>query len=201
MKKIKLQFVKKMSDVEENEPMEPVAYCAKMVAEAIKIEEAVATVLGPVPTDDLRGRMYFVTALRETLRSGLIQYGLNRGLHETTKVLEKRQAILSIVAKYCDDDAVEEHVRVQALCQKYQIPFLTALENKELSKYSGFCKLDDNYNKCEVGQCTFVAVKDWGKKGLTFGGTLSYGFGFCHIKEFFGYKKTGRFTIKRINQQ
>ena len=105
-----------MSDIGENEPMEAVAYCAKKVAEAIEIEEAVATVLGPAPADDLGGRMYFASALRETLRSGLIQDGLNRGLHKTTKVLEKRQAILSIVSEYCDDEAVEEHVRVQALC-------------------------------------------------------------------------------------
>ena len=196
-----LEFINNMSDIEENEPMEAVAYCAKKVAEAIKIEEAVATVLGPASADDLRGRMYFATALKETLRSGLIQDGLNRGLHETKKVLEKRHAILSIVAEYCDDEAAEEHIRVQALCHKYQIPFLTAHETMDLSKYTGFCKLDDNYNKCEVGQCTFVVVKDWGQKGLTFGGTLPYGFGFCHIKDFFGYKKQGRFTIKRIDQQ
>ena len=191
-----------VNDVEENEPMEAVAKAvANAVEEGLAIKEAIAAVFGPAPADDLGGHMYFGDALREALRSGLIQDGLNRGLHETKKVLEKRQAILSIVSEYCDDEAVEEHVRVQALCQKYQIPFLTANENMELSKYSGFCKLDDNYNKCEVGQCTIVAVKDWGQKGLTFGGTLSYGFGFCHIKDFFGYKKQGRFTIKRINQQ
>ena len=100
-----LESINNMSDIEENEPMEAVAYCAKKVAEAIKIEEAVATVLGPASADDLRGRMYFATALKETLRSGLIQDGLNRGLHETKKVLEKRHAILSIVAEYCDDEA------------------------------------------------------------------------------------------------
>ena len=192
-----------MSDVEGNEPVEAVAYCAKKVAEAIEIDEAIATVLGPAPADDLGGRIYFATALREALRSGLIQDGLSRGLHETTKVLEKGQALLCIVAEYCDNDAYEEHGRVQALCQEHQIPFLTVPENIELSKYTGFCKLDNEGNKSRVGQCTFVAVKDWGKKGLTIS-RLSYGFGFEHIKDFLGYRKQNvldKNINKHINKQ
>ena len=182
MNKIKSKLLTNMSDVEGNEHF-----------------EAIATLLGAASADDLEGRMYFEPVLRKALRSALFQDGLFCGLHEIIKALGNGQALLCIKAENCNDDEYKKYV--QALCEEHQIPFLTAPDNMHLGKYAGFCKLDDKGKKREVDQCSYIALKDWGKKGLTFGGTLSYGFGFCHIKDFFGYKKTGRFTIKRINQQ
>ena len=155
-----------VNNVEENEPMEAVAKAvANAVEEGLAIKEAIAAVFGPAPTDDLGGRMYFATILREALRSALIQDGLSRGLHETTKALEKGQALLCIEAENCNDDEYKKYV--QALCEEHQIPFLTVPDNVNLGKYAGFCKLDDKGNKREVDQCSYIAVKDWGKKGLT----------------------------------
>ena len=155
-----------VNDVEENEPMEAVAKAvANAVEEGLAIEEAVEAVFGPAPADDLGGRMYFATVLREALRSALIQDGLSRGLHETTKALEKGQALLCIKAENCNDDEYKKYV--QALCEEHQIPFLTVPDNMNLGKYAGFCKLDDKGNKRDVDQCSYIAVKDWGKKGLT----------------------------------
>ena len=36
-----------------------------------------------------------------------------------------------------------------------------------LGKYAGFCKLDDKGNKRKVDQCSYMVIKDRGKKGLT----------------------------------
>ena len=155
-----------MVDAEENEPMETVVKAvANAVEEALAVEEAVAAVFGAAPADDLGGCMYFATVLREALRSALIQDGLSRGLHETTKALEKGQALLCIKAENCNDDEYKKYV--QALCEEHQIPFLTVPDNKHLGKYAGFCKLDDKGKKREVDQCSYIALKDWGKKGLT----------------------------------
>ena len=127
--------------------------------------EAIATVLGAAPADDLGGCMYFEPVVREALRSALFQDGLSCGLHETIKALGKGQALLCIKAENCDDDAYKKYV--QALCQEHQIPFLTVPNNTHLGKYAGFCNLDDKGKKRNIDQCSFVVIKDWGKKGLT----------------------------------
>ena len=139
-----------MSDVEGDETMEVVA-------------EAVTAAVGVAPSDDLRGQMDFETALREVLKSALIHDGLSRGLHETAKALDKRQALLCILAENCDEAAYKK--LVQALCQEHQIPLLTVPDNMQLGKYAGLCKLDAEGNERKVVRCSSVVVRDWGKEG------------------------------------
>merc|ERR1712008_193646 len=136
-----------MSDVEGDEPM---------------AAAAAAAAVGSAPADDLMGRMDFETALREVLKSALIHDGLSRGLHETTKALDKRQALLCILAENCDEAAYKK--LVQALCQ-HQIPLLTVPDNMQLGKYAGLCKLDAEGNERKVVRCSSVVVRDWGKEG------------------------------------
>ena len=139
-----------MSDVEGDETMEVVA-------------EAVAAAASVAPTDDLGGQMDFETAVREVLKSALIHDGLSRGLHETAKALDKRQALLCILAENCDEAAYKK--LVQALCQEHQIPLLTVPDNMQLGKYAGLCKLDAEGNERKVVRCSSVVIRDWGKEG------------------------------------
>ena len=141
-----------MSDVEGDETMEAVV-------------EAVIAAVGAAPTGDLGGCLDFETALRKVLKSALIHDGLSRGLHETTKALDKRQALLCILAENCDEAAYKK--LVQALCQEHQIPLLTVLDNMQLGKYSGLCKLDAEGNERKVVRCSSVVIRDWGKEGPT----------------------------------
>ena len=70
------------------------------------------------PADDLGGRMDFEAALSEALKSALIHDGLSRGLPETIKALDKRRALLCILAENCDEAVYKK--LVQALCQEHQ---------------------------------------------------------------------------------
>ena len=127
------------------------------------VAEAVTAAVGVAPIDDLGGHMDFETALREVLKSALIHDGLSRGLHETTKALDKRQALLCILAENCDEAAYKK--LVQALCQEHQIPLLTVPDNMQLGKYAGLCKLDAEGNERKVVRCSSVVIRDWGKEG------------------------------------
>ena len=70
-----------MSDVEGDEPMAAAAAAAAAAGGA---------------SEDLGGRMDLETALREVLKSALIQDGLSRGLHEAVKALDKRQVRIQL---------------------------------------------------------------------------------------------------------
>ncbi len=90
-----------MSDVEGDEPM--------TAAE----EET------PTPVAASSGPMDINTAIQEVLKAALIHDGLARGLHESAKALDKRQALLCVLADNCDEPMYKK--LVQALCQEHQV--------------------------------------------------------------------------------
>jgi small subunit ribosomal protein S12e len=57
--------------------------------------------------------------LQEVLKTALITDGLARGLHESAKALDKRQALLCVLADNCDEPMYKK--LVQALCQEHQV--------------------------------------------------------------------------------
>ena len=74
------------------------------------------------------GSMDINTAIQEVLKAALINDGLARGLHETTKSLDKRQALLCVLAENCDEKEYKK--LVQALCQEHQIPLIKVIDFK-----------------------------------------------------------------------
>ena len=61
------------------------------------------------------GPMDINTTNQEVLQAALINDGLARGLHESAKALDKRQALLFVLADNCDEPMYKK--LVQALCR------------------------------------------------------------------------------------
>merc|ERR1711951_192670 len=76
----------------------------------------------------------------EVLKEALIHDGLARGLRETTKALDKRQAIACILAENCDEENYKKLIK--ALCMEHGIPLITVDDGQKLGEWAGLCKID-----------------------------------------------------------
>ncbi|KAI4500912.1 hypothetical protein M0802_004123 [Mischocyttarus mexicanus] len=107
------------------------------------------------------GPMDVNTALQEVLKNALIHDGVVHGLHEAAKSLDKRQAMLCILADNCDEPMYKK--LVQALCNEHQIPLIKVDNNKKLGEWAGLCKIDSAGKARKVVGCSCVVIKDFGE--------------------------------------
>ena len=68
------------------------------------------------------GPMDINTAIQEVLKQALIADGLARGVREAAKALDKRQALLCILAENCDEPLYKK--LITALCMEHGIPLI-----------------------------------------------------------------------------
>ncbi|XP_068625212.1 small ribosomal subunit protein eS12 [Battus philenor] len=108
------------------------------------------------------GAMDVNTALQEVLKTALIHGGLVHGLHEAAKALDKRQAVLCVLAENCDEAAYKK--LVQALCNEHQIPLVKVDNNKKLGEWAGLCKIDKDGKARKIVGCSCVVIKDFGEE-------------------------------------
>ena len=110
--------------------------------------------------DDSAVGMSIKDALKEVLKESLKHDGLARGLREAVKALDKRQALLCILAENCSEAAYTRLVK--ALCNEHQIRLMKVEEREELGEWAGLCKIDKDGKPRKRVKCSCVVVKDIG---------------------------------------
>nr|AAX48888.1 S12 [Suberites domuncula] len=102
--------------------------------------------------------MSITDALKEVLRDCQACDGLARGLREAVKCLDKRQALLCVLAKDCSEAA---YVRlVEALCNEHQISLIKVDNKEDLGQWVGLCKIDKDGKPRKIVKCSCVVIKE-----------------------------------------
>ncbi|CBY20254.1 unnamed protein product [Oikopleura dioica] len=97
------------------------------------------------------------TAVQEVLKQGNFQNALSRGLNEAVRALERRDAIVCLLAENCDEG---NYVKlIEALAREHSIPMLKIGDNKTLGEWAGLCKRDREENARKVVGCSCVVVR------------------------------------------
>merc|ERR1712105_394941 len=109
------------------------------------------------------GPMDINTAIQEVLKQALITDGLARGVREAAKALDKRQALLCILAETCDEPMYKK--LITALYMEHGIPLIKVDSNMKLGEWSGLCKIDQEGKARKVVKCSAAVVRDWGSQG------------------------------------
>ena len=93
------------------------------------VEEAAAPAAAPGEPMDVN------TAVQVVLKKALAHDGLSRGLHETTRSIEKGQAQLCILAEDCDQPDYKK--LIEALCAEHNVNLISVSEAKQLGQWAG----------------------------------------------------------------
>ena len=108
------------------------------------------------------GSMDLMEALREVLKNAIIADGLTRGLRESVKMLDKRQALLCVLAESTDEKNITK--LVEALCREHNINLIKIDDAKKLGEWVGLCKIDKEGNARKVVRCSCAVISDFGRE-------------------------------------
>merc|ERR1712098_970268 len=117
---------------------------------------------GDVPSAAPSGPMDINTALQEVLKQSMIADGLARGIRQASQALDKRQALLCVLAENCDEPMYKK--LISALCMEHGIPLIKVDSNMKLGEWAGLSKIDQEGKARKVVKCSSCVVRDWGKE-------------------------------------
>eukprot|EP00178_Gracilaria_changii_P019614 TRINITY_DN56812_c0_g1_i1.p1 TRINITY_DN56812_c0_g1~~TRINITY_DN56812_c0_g1_i1.p1 ORF type:complete len:145 (-),score=32.88 TRINITY_DN56812_c0_g1_i1:41-475(-) len=100
-------------------------------------------------------------ALQQVLKTSLVHDGLARGLRESVKALDRRQAHLCVLAANCDEPNYVALVR--ALCDEHEVKLIKVPESKQIGEWVGLCTVDEEGVARKVVGCSCCVVKDFGE--------------------------------------
>jgi small subunit ribosomal protein S12e len=134
--------------------------------------DEVAEQIQEVAANEQKGSMTIEEALQEVLKKALINDGLVRGIRESVKALDRRQAQLCVLVETVTE---KEYLKlIEALCAEHKINLIKVSDAKKLGEWAGLCKIDREGNARKVVGASVVVVKDFGEDSEAMNVLLEY---------------------------
>ncbi|OMJ23874.1 40S ribosomal protein S12 [Smittium culicis] len=115
-----------------------------------------------VSSTSVAGPMTVEAALQQVLKKSLAYDGLVRGLRESVKALDRRDAHLCVLCETCEEAEIIK--LIEALCAEHKIYLIKVSDSKKLGEWAGLCKVDREGNARKVVGASVVVVRNWGEE-------------------------------------
>merc|ERR1739848_697866 len=137
------------------------------VVNRIKMSDAEAEEVPQVPEEEEKADN-IKDALKMVIKKSAANDGLVKGLNEVCKCLDRKQAILCVLAEDCNDPKYKK--LVDALAKASNVPLIEVESRDELGEWLGHCKYDIEGKARRVKGTSSVAIKNYGEEteALTF---------------------------------
>ena len=116
-----------------------------------------------------------ISATKTVLKKSQANNGLVKGLAEVVKALDRKEALLCVLAEDCEDAKYKK--LVTSLCKANNIPLLEVEKRADIGEWLNQCKYDKTGVARRVRGCSSAAIKDYGEE------TVALNFGQNYIKE------------------
>merc|ERR1712210_249570 len=101
-------------------------------------------------------------AIKSVIKKSQANDGLVKGLNEVLKALDRKQALLCVLADDCEDLKYKKFVT--AMAKSNNIPLITVDKRMDLGEWLGHCAYDKEGKARKVKGTSSVAIKNYGEE-------------------------------------
>lgn len=103
-----------------------------------------------------------ISSVRKVLKTACIHDGVVKGLHEVTKAISSKRALICFLSEGCEEPPYKK--LVQALCKEQSVPLVDVPDSKNLGQWCGLCSYDAEKKARKIVGASCVAITDYGEQ-------------------------------------
>merc|ERR1719331_414827 len=111
-------------------------------------------------------------AIKSVIKKSQANDGLVKGLNEVLKALDRKQALIAVLASDCEDAKYKKFV--SAMAKSSGIPLIEVDSRMDLGEWLGHCHYDKEGNARKVKGTSSVAIRNYGEETEDLAFVLNY---------------------------
>ena len=111
-------------------------------------------------------------AIKSVIKKSQANDGLVKGLNEVLKALDRKQALIAVLATDCEDARYKKFVT--AMAKAGGIPLIEVDSRMDLGEWLGLCQYDKDGSAKKVKGTSSVAIKSYGEETEALSFVMNY---------------------------